>query len=106
MSFAKTLRHRVLIEAPAQGSDDEGQPLATWTKVAEPYADIRGAGGLETIKAGAVTSVVRQSIRIRYRTDVTAGMRVVHGSVIYNIQAVLPDLERMVHTDLVCEVLS
>lgn len=106
MSFAHTLRHKVRIEAPGEGSNAEGDPVGGWTLVAQPYADIRGAGGLETIKGGAEASVVKRSIRIRYRTDVHAGMRVVHGAMVYNIKAVLPDLERQLHTDLVCEVVS
>jgi SPP1 family predicted phage head-tail adaptor len=46
---------------------------------------------VEAIKAGAEASVVQASIRIRYRTDVTSAMRVVHGSTTYEIKAVLPD---------------
>ena len=61
---------------------------------------------IEAIKAGAVTSKVQTSIRLRYRTGITSGMRVVCGGVVYNILAVLPDLAGKGHVDLVCEVLS
>ena len=50
--------------------------------------------------------MAKVSIRIRYRTDLHAGMRVVHGATVYNIKAALPDFERQVHTDLVCEGVS
>jgi SPP1 family predicted phage head-tail adaptor len=103
MSFAATLRHKVSIQELPSGSDANGQPLTDWVELCAPYADILGTGGLETIKGGAVTSIVKKSIRIRYRTNVTAGMRVVHGVTIYNILAVVPDERGRVYTDLICE---
>ncbi|WGG48926.1 phage head closure protein [Rugamonas sp. DEMB1] len=106
MSFAATLRHKVLIQERTAGSDDQGQPIDTWTTVAQPWADIRTTGGLETIKAGAVTSTVNASIRLRHRAGLNAGMRVVHGATTYNVLAVLPDLQRKIHIDLVCEVIK
>jgi SPP1 family predicted phage head-tail adaptor len=45
---------------------------------------------------------VRASIRIRYRTDITAAMRVTDGSTVYQVKAVLPDSGRQ-YLDLVCE---
>lgn len=106
MSFATTLRYKVAIQSRADGSDDEANPITAWTTVAEPWADIRTTGGLEAIKAGAVTSTVKASIRIRFRSGINAGMRVVHGETIYNILAVLPELQQRVYMDLVCEVIQ
>nr|WP_307731963.1 phage head closure protein [Massilia sp. H27-R4] len=93
----------VTIQAPA-GRDALNQPLpGGWATHATAWADVRLLGGLETIKAGAVVSQVKASIRMRYRTDLTAAMRVVHGATIYKVLAVLPDEERHQHLDLVCE---
>lgn len=104
---ASTLRERIAIEAPPVGSDDEGNPLAEWTEVCTGLpASIRLPGGLESIRASAVVSTVRVSIRVRFRRDLNAGMRVIHGADTYNIQAVLPDLERRRHVDLLCEVIQ
>lgn len=101
---ASSLRERIAIEAPPVGSDGEGNPLTSWTEVCVGVpADIRFPGGLESIRAGAVTASTRVSVRIRLRRGLNAGMRVVHGSDIYNIEAVLPDRVRR-HVDLVCEV--
>jgi SPP1 family predicted phage head-tail adaptor len=59
---------------------------------------------LESIKAGASVSVVQASIRVRYRAGITAGMRVVHNLVAYQITAVQPDVGGREFVDLVAEV--
>ena len=106
MSFAQTLRHYVTIQQRSAGQDEVGQPVDTWTELAAVWADIRHLGGLETIKAGALTSIVSASIRMRYRDDLTSGMRVVYGPTTYEIESVLPDLARKQHVDLVCKVIA
>ena len=103
---AGKLNCRVVIKQPAAVQDAAGQPIPTWTTLATVWANIRSLNGLETIKGGAESSVAKASIRIRYRTDVTAAMRVVHGSTTYEIKAVLPDVEGRRHLDLVCEVIA
>ena len=99
-----SLRHRVNIEQQT-GVDELGQPLDVWTLVAAVWADIKHLSGVSTIKAGADTSIVQASIRIRHREGLNAGMRVVHGSDIYDIRAPLPDGKRQ-YLDLVCQKVS
>lgn len=103
---AGTLRHRISIEQRAAGQDAAGQPVESWDSVAEVWADIRFVSGLAAIRAGADTSVTKASIRIRFRTGIDAGMRVVHGTARYAITAVQPDLARREYVDLVCEVIN
>lgn len=102
--IAQSLRHRVTIQSRTEGQDDLGQPLLTWTDLATVWADVRHPGGLESIKADAIVSTVRASIRIRYRTDITAAMRVLHAGRVYEIKAVLPDDTTRQTVDLACEV--
>lgn len=99
-------RHLVQVQRRTTGRDPVGQPLTTWTDVGEKdYADIRFLRGLEAIKAGAVASTAQVSIRLfRFRTDLTAEMRVVHSGVVYEILAVLPDMQRRRYVDLQCTV--
>lgn len=99
---AGTLNSRVVIKSRSTTQDAIGQQVETWSTVATVWANIRFTSGKEAIKSGAETSTARASIRIRKRADVTAAMRVYHGSVIYDIEAVLPDEERREHCDLVC----
>jgi len=100
-----TRKYLVAIKTPPTGQDALGQPSGVWTSVCAPWADIRYLRGFEAIKAGKVTSTKTCSIRIGYRENITEGMRVYHAGVVYNITAVLPDLLKKEHVDLVCEVM-
>jgi SPP1 family predicted phage head-tail adaptor len=97
------LKARVQLQAQSVSQDAVGQPVNTWATVASVWANIRHQRGIEQVKADMQVSKVRASIRIRYRTDVTADMRVVHNTGTYQILAVSPDLESKDHLDLVCE---
>lgn len=100
---AGQLNTRISIEKRGEVRDAWGQPIpGAWLPVASVWANVRHLSGSEAIKADAVTSTVRASIRIRYREDLDAGMRVLIGAAVYEIAAVLPDLVRREHVDLVC----
>lgn len=103
---AGQLNRRITVQQLAAGQDAIGQPVQTWSTVAELWAHILHSSGLETIKAGAEMSVVRASIRVRYTRQISAGMRVVADSFTYNVVAVLPDLGGKQYTDLTCEIVS
>lgn len=103
---AGDLNSLVTIQQLATGQDAAGQPVTTWLPLATVWANIKAVSGIETVKAGADTSIVRASIRIRRRADVTAAMRVVYGATTYLIKAVLPNQETRDSVDLVCEVIS
>jgi len=100
------LNRLVQIQRRTSAQDAIGQPLDTWTSIAAVWADIRQPSGLAAIKANAEVSVVQASIRIRYRTDINAGMRVVHGATVYSISAVLMDVSGRQWIDLVCQVVD
>ena len=101
---AGRLNRRCVLQTPSTEADELGQPIPGWTDVATVWASIRHLSGVEAIKADAVTSTVKASIRIRYRTGLNAGMRVVHGAQVYQIEAVMPDLARREFVDLVAKV--
>lgn len=107
---SRTLTERVSIRARSAGVDAAGQPIDTWTEVVQVWANILHRNGFESIKADHDVSVVRASIRIRDRSDVTAAMRAVHlrGATVvatYEIKAVLPVQGRRA-VDLACEVVN
>lgn len=101
------LNRKVVIKYLGPGQDDIGQPIATAPlTLATVWADIRFPRGLETIKAGAQTSVVSGSVRIRRRADVKASMWLEVDGMKLQIKSVLPDMEDRSRIDLTVEVIS
>lgn len=98
------LDKRITLRTQSAGQDSAGQPGPGWTNITpDVWASIRYNSGVESIKAGADTSIVKASLRIRYRSGVNAGMRAVCGTQVFDIKAVLPN-QRKGYIDLVCEV--
>lgn len=104
------LNHRITIERPSTVKDAIGQPVEGWEPVdsgdGKIWANVRYLNGVETIKAGAEMSIAKASIRVRYRTDLDASMRVRYGATTFKVNAVLPDEVGRWHVDLVCEVIK
>lgn len=101
----------VSIRAHSGARGTDGQPSvdpAAYVQIAEGecWADIRHMEGKEALRADKDTSIVEASVRVRYRTDVTAAMRVIDGTDTYQIKAVLKDKSGRQYTDLVCELIS
>ena len=85
------LRHRVTLQRFQQGQDAYGGPVETWEDVAIVWASLEAMSGREFFASQQAQSEVTQRIRIRYRPDVTADMRVIHNGKVFNIVAPLPD---------------
>jgi SPP1 family predicted phage head-tail adaptor len=103
---AGRLNRRCVLQAPGTAQDELGQPIPGWTDVATVWGDVRLRSGLESVKAGAVVSTVQASVRIRYRTGINAGMRVLVDAVPYEVLAVQPDVGGREYVDLVCQVVN
>lgn len=103
---AGKLKNRVVIQQQSATQDAVGQPMSTWSTYATVWANILHQKGAESIKADAMTSTLRASIRVRYKAGITSAMRVTHGAVVYNIISVIPDAENKDYMDLACEVYS
>lgn len=89
---AGKLRHRVTIEREVIDIDSDGAQVPEWMIFAGPVpAEIAPVSGRELLAAQAVSSKVSSRIKMRRLDGVTAGMRAVHRSTIYNIEAVIPD---------------
>lgn len=109
---AGKLRSRVLLQRPADGQDDHGQPLTGYVGVTTVSADIRYLNGLEAIRQAGATAVARASIRIRRRTDITAKWRAVlrpgkPDEVVFRLSGPpMPSESGDTYTDLPCEVVT
>ena len=104
---AGSLRDHITIQRRLPGGS-YGQPSNTWEDALPGpiWANIRYASGSESIRSGQVASKAQVSIRIRWRTGITAEMRAVCDGVEYAIKAVLPDRQHREYVDLVCEVIG
>ncbi|MBF9263932.1 phage head closure protein [Paracidovorax cattleyae] len=104
---SQAYNRRISIQRRGEASDSWGTTVPgpeNWVEVGKAWASIEMLSGLAALKADAHTSTVKASIRVRWRTDLAPGMRVLHGSTIYDVQAALPDAVGCQHVDLVCEV--
>jgi SPP1 family predicted phage head-tail adaptor len=83
------LDKRITIQSQSTTQDSIGELVTVWSTVCVVAASIKDLSGREFIAAGATVDTVLTQIEIRYRTDITAAMRVIVGSVNYNIETVL-----------------
>ena len=102
---AGRLSTRCVIQRRTGGTNDWGEPLPEgWETHATVWANVKHLSGSEAIKADAEVSTVRARIRIRFRSALPAGTRVLIGLSAYQIEAVMPDLARREFVDLVCKL--
>lgn len=100
---AGKLNTRIFVLRQDQVRTGGGQVVGQWIEHAAIWADVKFPSGIGTIKADSDVSLVRASMRIRFREDIRADMRVVTGGLVFDVQAVLPDLARREYVDLVCQ---
>ncbi len=72
--------HLVTIQKPVETQDGYGSPNIRWqTLEANVWASIEPVRGREFFAAKQVTAEIYATIRMRWRQDVTAKMKIVHG---------------------------
>lgn len=101
---AGQLNQPVVIQQRSSVQNALGERVAGWVDVASVWAHVIKKSGYETIRSDMELSITHTSIRIHYRSDITAAMRVVLGAEVYDIRAVLADSNTRRYTDLVCEL--
>ena len=100
------LNDRIIIQKPAAAAGTLHQQNAGWSDMGVFWANVRHMGGLETLRANSDVSVLRASVRMWYRPEIDATMRLVHGGVIYGISSPpLRNADRR-FMDLVCEAVK
>lgn len=100
---AGRLRRRVTIQQnPSPTQDTFGAEEESWSDVDTVWAAVEPLSGREFMDGKQLKAAVDTRIRIRYRSGLDSEMRVVWGSHIYDVKAVVPD-ERNRETHLMCE---
>ena len=101
---AGELNTRVTVQRKVKTADTSGATVWNWQDMLQLWADVRHVSGLSKLKADQEISVVRASVRIRFRRDIDHTMRLkLSNGAVYDIKAVLPDEEGRCFVDLVCE---
>jgi len=92
---AGPLRHRcTLLQFTAEPDGMGGQKAAAWVEVGKVWAEITLPTGRTSNVANQVVGLVTAEIRIRYRSNVVEGLRIVFGTTTHLIEAALPDNEK------------
>jgi len=97
------MRHRIEIQQAVKLSDGMGGFTETWGPVCTVWASMRQESGKELVNADKVQATRRVLYGIRYRTDIAANMRILHGSRTLNIIAVLDPAGTFERLDLIAE---
>lgn len=106
---AGSLLHRVTFQKKTLTQDASGQVLDVWSNYVTVWANVKGFTGSGAINhemqaGGTEVSRGRSSIRIRWREDITADMRVLHRGRIYDIRDVCPEWDTGEFVDIVVAI--
>ncbi len=100
------LRHRLTIQAERAASDGGGglsDPWADPVTVATVWGKVEPLTGGERLHALQIEGRLSHRIVIRHRSGITAAMRVVFGTRVFNIRAVIDTDERGRFLELLCD---
>lgn len=95
MMRAGQLNVRGRIESPVEASDGMGGADVTWTLIGDAWMNIVPGSGREFWAIQHTQPLATHVITIRYRTDVTAGMRIIANGKAYRIVAPPADVDHM-----------
>lgn len=102
--LASRFRHRVRIERPVANNSFRGAGSGTWEPVATVWAEVRDDRPSRSKDGdGIPTSARRARVQMRYRTDVTPDMRIVHGDRIMQIVSAIAELDRRTAIEMMVE---
>lgn len=82
------LDRRVVLQSPATTRDAAGGAIVSYSTSATVWAAQRPLSGARLFAAQAKRYAAEFSYRIRYRTDVVPGWRLLHGTRTYEITAI------------------
>jgi SPP1 family predicted phage head-tail adaptor len=89
-----TLRHRLILEAPAESGDGGGGVVRSWQAVAAVWARLEPLGAATTTHADAPVNRATHRLVLRWRSDLTTGHRFVAGARIFAITGLADPDER------------
>lgn len=97
------LCHRIKLQTGTRTSDGAGGSTISWADTATVWASVEPVTGREPYAANQLQGQVSHKIQIRYRSGVTHGTRVLFGTRVFDVQAVLNDKEGDESLTLYCQ---
>jgi SPP1 family predicted phage head-tail adaptor len=100
------LNKKVELQSYTEAKDSVGGTIRTWSTYATVWAAIKPFRGRERLLAQQVQAIDQSRIIIRYDSRVSADDRVLFGTRIYEITAVIDADESNVWLELMCKELK
>lgn len=88
---AGPLKHRCTLMQSQQVKRPGGGLTESWVDIGKLWAEVTIPTGRIQPVSDQLEAVVTAEIRVRYRADLVAGMRIVQGSKTFKVEAPLPD---------------
>lgn len=85
---AGKLDRKILIEQPTETRDSYGEPVATWATLATVFGQKLDVRGTERFQSEQQLGEEVTRFLIRYRSDVTAKMRLTVEGKVYDIEGI------------------
>ena len=104
MEFSK-LRHRVTIQEKAAVTDSFGAEINDWMDVCTVWASVEPLKGREFFVAQKENAETTVQIFIRYRSGISADMRILYCDRVFGINAIIDVEERHIELQLMCREL-
>ena len=82
------LRHEVALQNAELTPDGLGGHADAWTEIATVFARIEPVGEESRFGAGQIRETATHRFTVRYRSDITSGMRFVRGGRLFDILTV------------------
>lgn len=89
---SRDLNRRIVVFAKSEVDNGAGGWTEIYTKIAQPWAEVKGLDGRESVMNQVLQGISVYRIRVRYRDDVTDTCQIYHDGRVLNIRsAVDPD---------------
>jgi SPP1 family predicted phage head-tail adaptor len=83
------MRHRVIFQTATRNDDGYGGGEMVWHDAFEAWVSIEPISGREYFDAMQMQNEITHRIKTRYRSDISPEMRIIYGSKIFSIEAVI-----------------
>lgn len=97
------LRHQVTIQTPIETKNDFGELVVTWSNISTGvWVGIEPLRGREFFASKQTNAEIETRVVMRYRPDMTAKMRILHGENEYYVDTIINVEERNRELQLMC----